>query len=64
MFCKKDVLKNVAKFTGRHLRQSLFFNKVEKETLAQMFFCEFYKIKNFENLFYRTSPLANSVYKI
>ena len=24
MFCKKDVLKNVAKFTGKHLCQSLF----------------------------------------
>ena len=25
---EKDVLKNIAKFTGKHLRQSLFFNKV------------------------------------
>ena len=24
---KKDILRNVAKFTGKHLRQSLFFNK-------------------------------------
>ena len=28
MFCKKDVLWNFAKFTGKHLCQSLFFNKV------------------------------------
>ena len=28
MFCKEDVLKNFAKFTGKHLRQSLSFNKV------------------------------------
>ena len=28
MFCKKGVLKNLAKFTGRYLRQSLFFNKI------------------------------------
>ena len=28
VFCKKGVLKNVAKCTGRHLCQSLFFNKV------------------------------------
>ena len=28
MFNKTDVLKNVAKFTGKHLRQSLFFNDV------------------------------------
>ena len=25
--CKKDVLRNFAKFTGKHLCQSLFFNK-------------------------------------
>ena len=28
MFCKKGVLRNVAKFTGKHLCQSLFLNKV------------------------------------
>ena len=28
MFCKKSVLGNFAKFTGTHLCQSLFFNKV------------------------------------
>ena len=28
VFCKKSVLRNFAKFTGKHLRQSLFFNKV------------------------------------
>ena len=27
-FCKKSVLKNFAKFTGKHLYQGLFFNKV------------------------------------
>ena len=32
------VLKNFAKFTGKHLCQSLFFNK--KETLAQVFSCK------------------------
>ena len=26
--CKKSVLKNLAKFIGKHLCQSLFFNKV------------------------------------
>ena len=43
---KKGVLKNFAKFTGKHLCQSLFFNKVDSETLAQMFsseFCEIFK---------------------
>ena len=28
VFCKKSVLKNFTKFTGKHLRWSLFFNKV------------------------------------
>ena len=34
IFCKKGVLKNFAKFTGKHLCQSFFFNK---ETMAQVF---------------------------
>ena len=28
MFCKKGVLRNFAKFTGKHMCQRLFFNKV------------------------------------
>ena len=28
VFCKKEVLKNFAKITGKHLSQSLFFNNV------------------------------------
>ena len=28
VFCKKSVLKNFTKFTGKHLCQRLFFNKV------------------------------------
>ena len=28
VFCKKGVLRNFAKFTGKNLCQSLFFNKV------------------------------------
>ena len=52
-FVRKSVLRNFAKFTGRHLWQSLFFNKVtglrpailfKKETLAHVFSCEFCKI--------------------
>ena len=49
MFCKKGVLKSFAKFTGKRLCQSLFFNKVadfiKKETLTQVFSCEF--LRNF-----------------
>ena len=64
VFCKKGVLGNFAKFTGKHLCQSLFFNKVaglrpatllkkklwhtcnfiKKDTLAQVFSCEFCEI--------------------
>ena len=53
VFCKKGVLKNFAKFTGKHLCQNLFSNKftglkacnfIKKETLAQVFPCEFCEI--------------------
>ena len=44
VFCKKGVLRNFEKFTGKHLYQRLFFNKVaglacnfmKKESLAQV----------------------------
>ena len=41
VFCKKGVLRSFAKFTGKHFCQSLFF---KKETLAQVFSCEFCEI--------------------
>ena len=49
---KKSVFRNFAKFTGKHLCQSLFFNKVvgqacnfiKKETMEQAFSCEFCEI--------------------
>ena len=47
VFCKKGVLRNFVKFTGKHLRQSLRLqpcNFIKKETLAQVLSCEFYKI--------------------
>ena len=28
VFCKKDVLRNLTKFTGKHQCQSFFFDKV------------------------------------
>ena len=34
--CKKGVLRNFAKFTGKYLRQSLFFNKVADLTPAAL----------------------------
>ena len=33
VFCKKGVLRNFAKFTGKHLRQSLLLNEVFKKRL-------------------------------
>ena len=52
VFCEKGVLRNFARFTGKHLCQSLFFNKDEgstcnllkKEALTLVFFREFCKI--------------------
>ena len=64
VFYKKVVLRHFAKFTGTHLCQSLFFNKVaglrpatllNKKTFAQLCSCEFCEI--FKNtVFYRTPP--------
>ena len=34
VFCKKDVLRNFAKFTGKHLCKSLFFNNKNKKVVA------------------------------
>ena len=49
VFCKKGVLKNFTKFTGKHLCQSLFFNKVAE------YRC--FPVKIFQNtFFYRTPP--------
>ena len=36
----KGVLKNFAKFTGKQIRPKAC-NFIKKETLAQVFFCEF-----------------------
>ena len=50
LFYEKNVLQNIEKFTGKQLCQCLFLNKVEacdfvkKETLAQVFACEFCEI--------------------
>ena len=57
VFCKKGVLRNFEKFTGKQLCQSLFFNK--KETLTQLLSCEFCKTSR--NTFsYRTPPVTAS----
>ena len=52
VFCKKGVVRNVAKFTGKQLYQSLF-------PMAQVFSCEFREM--LKNTFsYGTSPVAAS----
>ena len=63
VFCEKGVLGNLAKFTGKHLCQRLFFNKLflSKKRLTQVLSCECFEI--FKNtFFYRTPPVAASVY--
>ena len=74
VFCKKGVLRNFAKFIGKHLCQNLVFNNVvglrpeacnfiKKETLVQVFSCEFCEISR--NTFsYRTPPVAASECKL
>ena len=63
VFCKKTVLRNLGKFLGKHLYQSLFFNKFaglrpatlfKKETLTQVFSCGF--CKDSENNFSNRTP--------
>ena len=70
MFCNKGVLRNFAKFTGKHLFQSLFFNKLarlrpvtflKKESLAQVFSCKFCEVSK-NTFFYRIPSAAASVY--
>ena len=56
VFCKRSVLRNFAKFTGKQLCQGLFFkivyekNFFKKNTLAQVFSCEFCEIS--KNIFF------------
>ena len=57
VFCKKVVLRNFAKFTGKQLcqrPQAYIF--IKKETLAQVFSCEFCKIS--KNTFLCRTPLV------
>ena len=64
VFCRKGVLRNFAKFTGKQLCQNLVFNKVaglKKESLAQVFSCEFFKISK-NTFFHRTPLVVASIY--
>ena len=58
VFCKKDVLRNFAKFTGKYLRQSLSFNKVQAQAynfIKKREFCEISK-----NTFFHRTPLVDA----
>ena len=60
MFWKKGILRDFAKFTGKHLCQGLF---LDKDILTQMFFVEFCEI--YKNIFlHRTPPVAARVISI
>ena len=61
LFCKKGVLRNFVKFTGKHLCQSLLFNKIAGLRLwHKCFSVKFCKIS--KNTFsYRTPPVAASL---
>ena len=52
---RKDVVRNFAKFTRKHLG---VFNKVKKETLTQVFSCEFCEIS--KNTFFTKHPGATA----
>ena len=68
VFCKKGVLRNLAKVTGKHLYRSLFFSKVAGVSPASLLkrdsgigvsreFCGISK----NTFFHRTPPVATSV---
>ena len=67
VFCKEGVLRIITKLTGKHLHQSIFFNKVaglckKKEALvATGVFSEFCEISD-NMIFYRTPLVAASVW--
>ena len=67
VFYKKGALENFAKFTGTHLRRSLFFNKVADLQLLKwrlrhrcfgLNFCKIFR----NNLFYRTPLIITSLF--
>ena len=77
LFCKKSVLRNFAKFTGKHMCQSLFFNEItglrpatsleDSETLRLRDFWHRCFPVNFAkflrtSFFYRAAPEAASEY--
>ena len=67
VFCKRCVLRNLTKFTGKHLRQSLFFNKVAGLRPATLLKKRFWHrcfpvnfVKFLRTTFFRRTPLVAS----
>ena len=57
VFCKKGVIRNFTKFTGKHLCQNLLFNKVTGPTLlAQVLYFELCEISR--KTFFLIIPLV------
>ena len=72
VFCRKGVLRNFAKFTCKHLCQSLFFNKMQdlgqqlylkKRLWHRCFPFEFCQIYN-NIILYRTPPVVASAFHV
>ena len=62
----KSVPRNFAKLTGKHLCQRLFFNSltwnfIKKEPLAQVFFCQFCEIS--KNIIFYGTPTVWGFFK-
>ena len=53
VICKKDVLRNFSKFTGKHLCQSLFYNKTDYGTGVILWI-----LRNSKNTFLYRTPLV------
>ena len=58
VFYKKGILRNFAKFTGKHLRQHQVAGQgnFKSGSLAQVFSCEFCEIS--QNTFFYRTPLV------
>ena len=62
VFCKKVVLRNFVKFTEKHMCQEAC-NLIKKETLAQIFSCEFCKISK-KTFFTEHLPTRNIILSV
>ena len=52
VFCKKGVIRNLAKFTGKHLCQSLFLNKVAGAACRRLLLLRYFSLFSFPLFFF------------